>query len=84
MVINITLSAILCFTVFRNKEVQKPIKIAAPISSGFDQIIKAGAALRVTIVLKKQIDSLSKKKTLSAADSAILLKDLDSLNHLKP
>ena len=84
MVINISLSTILCFTVFRNREVQKPIKITAPISIGFDKIIQAGAALRITIALKKQVDSLTKKKTLSSADSATLLKDLDSLNHIKP
>jgi len=30
------------------------------------------------------VDSLTKKKTLSSTDSATLLKDLDSLNHLKP
>jgi hypothetical protein len=85
MVINITLSAILCFTVFRHREPAKneqPLKVAAPVTDGFDRILQAGTALRQTIRLKKQVDSLSKKKTLTRADSAALLKDLDSLQHI--
>ena len=85
MVINITMSAILCFTVFRHREQSKnaqPLKVAAPITDGFDRIISAGAALRETIRLKKQVDSLSKKSGLTQADSAALLKDLDSLQHI--
>ena len=85
MVINITMSAILCFTVFRHREPTKnaqPLKVAAPITDGFDRIISAGAALRETIRLKKQVDSLSKKSGLTQADSAALLKDLDSLQHI--
>ena len=87
MVVNISLSAILCFTVFRHKELPvktAPIRLSASVANGFDKIIQAGAALRITIALKKQVDSLTKKKTLSSADSATLLKDLDSLNHIKP
>ena len=79
MVINISLSAILCFTVFRHKEAP-PIKIVTP---KFDNIIAMGTAIRKTIKLKRQVDSLMKKKSLSSADSTILLKDLDSLNHIK-
>jgi len=87
MVINISLSAILCFTVFRHKELpgkKTPIRLSAPVANGFDKIIQAGAALRLTIALKKQVDSLTKKKELTSTDSATLLKDLDSLNHIKP
>jgi hypothetical protein len=84
MVINIGLSAILCFTVFRHREIpEKKIQLTAPVTHGLDEIIQAGSALRQTIELKKQVDSLTKKKKLSSADSATLLKDLDSLNHIK-
>jgi len=85
MVINMTLSAILCFTVFRNREPPKkalPIKIASTVTDGFDRIMKAGAALRQTARLKKQVDSISQKKMLTQTDSAVLLKDLDSLQHI--
>jgi hypothetical protein len=86
MVINITLSVILCFTVFRHREPppQKalPVKLAAPVSGGLDRIIRAGAALQQTIRLKKQVDSITRKKTLTPADSAALLKDLDSLQRI--
>lgn len=80
MIINIVLSCILCFTVFRHKEPPLPIK---PIAPKFDNIISLSSALRKTIRLKQQVDSLSQKKKLSSADSAILIKDLDSLNHFK-
>jgi hypothetical protein len=85
MVINMTLSAILCFTVFRYREPPKkmlPIKIASTITDGFDRIMKAGVALRQTARLKKQVDSISQKKMLTQTDSAVLLKDLDSLQHI--
>ena len=85
MVINITLSAILCFTVFRHKELPKktqPVKVTAPVSNGFDQIIEAGTALRQTIRLKKRVDSITKKKALTHADSTALFNDLDSLQHI--
>jgi hypothetical protein len=85
MVINISLSAILCFTVFRHKELPKqaqPVKVSAPVSKGFNRIMQAGAALQQTFRLKKSVDSITRKKTLTAADSATLSKDLDSLQHI--
>jgi len=85
MVINITLSAILCFTVFRHREAPKkaqPVKVAAPVTSGFDRIMQTGAALQQTNRLKKRVDSITKKQILTQADSAGLLKDLDSLAHI--
>ena len=85
MVINITLSAILCFTVFRHREAPKkaqPVKVAAPVTNGFDRIMQAGAALQQTIRLKKRVDSITQKEILTKADSAGLLKDLDSLAHI--
>lgn len=85
MVINISLSAILCFTVFRHKEKPvklQPVKVAEPVSHGFDRIMEAGSALQQTIRLKKQVDSLTKKTMLTKTDSAVLLQDLDSLQHI--
>jgi hypothetical protein len=85
MVINITLSIVLVTTVFRPKSPPKkvaPLSLAKPVSGGFDEIVAASKALRATITLKKQVDSITHKKTLSKADSAALLKDLDSLQHL--
>jgi len=85
MVINIMLSIILCLTVFRPKGEPKKVPLihqVTPVSTGFDQIMQAGAALRQTILLKKQVDSISKKKSLTKTDSAVLLKDLDSLQYI--
>jgi hypothetical protein len=85
MVVNITLSIVLVTTVFRpKKQLAKtpPINLVKPVSGGFDKIIEAGKALRATIGLKKQVDSITHKKLLDKADSAALLKDLDSLQHL--
>jgi len=85
MVINILLSVILEMTVFKPppeaKKAAAPV-IAAPLSVGFDKIMQAGVALKQTIRLKRQVDSLTKSKHLSKADSIELLKDLDSLQHI--
>src|ERR1700722_1900439 len=76
MVVNIALSAILSFTVFRHREsaatVKKPVKILSPVSSGIDGIMETSRALSEMLRLKKAIDSLSGKKQLSAQDSARL------------
>ncbi len=86
MVINICLSIILCFTVMRHKNVpekKSPAHISNPVSGGFDRIMQAGAALKETIHLKKEVDSITRQHTLSKADSATLLQDLDSLQHIR-
>lgn len=84
MVINIILSAVLSFTVFRHQapppKVVKPQ--ANPVSTGFDQIMRTGEKLKRSIALKRQIDSLTAKKQLSAADSLALEKALDTIQHL--
>ena len=84
MVINIVLSAVLSFTVFRHHapppKVVKPQ--ANPVSTGFDQIMRTGEKLKRSIALKRQIDSLTAKKQLSAADSLALEKALDTIQHL--
>ena len=84
MVINIVLSVVLSFTVFRHHapppKVVKPQ--ANPVSTGFDQIMRTGEKLKRSIALERQIDSLTAKKQLSAADSLALEKALDTIQHL--
>ncbi len=84
MVCCILVSAGLTFTVFRNKEPAETSKsFKKPkvnvISNGFDQLTTTVNAIQQTIQLKRQIDSLTAKKTLSRQDSAILENDLDKL-----
>ena len=85
MVINISLSIVLVSTVFRRKEepAKKHAVELSPVSDGFDQLLAAGHRLKTVISLKKQVDSLVHKKQPNAADSAQLLRDLDSLQHLQ-
>jgi hypothetical protein len=54
-----------------------------PITTGFGQLLQTGEALRETISLKKQVDSLIARKHLSPADSVTLEKALDRLQKLK-
>jgi hypothetical protein len=81
MVINIVLSAVLSFTVFRRQP--PPPKVARPVTNpvgtGFGQIMRTGEKLKRTLMLKRQIDSLTAKKQLSAADSLALEKALDTI-----
>lgn len=88
MVVNIGLSAVLSFTVFRHPEdppkKNTPVKILAPVSDGFGEAMRATQALSEMLRLKKAIDSLSGKKQLTAQDSVTLEKALDrfqQLNH---
>ena len=86
MVINLALSAVLSFTVFRNRQeettTKKPVKIITPLSSGIGQVMQAGEAIREMIHLRGQIDSLSTKKQLAPADSAFLDSALTRFNQL--
>lgn len=87
MIFLLLVSLGLSFTVFRNREPPAKKKVAVkqaaePVSTGLGQILKAGAALRQTIVLKRQVDSLIAKDHLTAADSADLEKALDKLNKM--
>ena len=56
---------------------------ATPVNEGFDNIIAAGIALKQTIRLRRQVDSITAKKSLTNADSLSLLRDLDSLQHIR-
>src|ERR1700709_2471955 len=65
MVINITLSIILVCTVYHPKpEAKKPIAKISPIADGIDQIMVVSIRLKLTIALKKQVDSLMHLKQL--------------------
>jgi hypothetical protein len=57
--------------------------VAPPINEGFDNIMAAGVALKQTIRLRRQVDSITARKTLTKSDSLILLRDLDSLQHIR-
>jgi hypothetical protein len=80
----------LSLTVFRNKELppinksaqSRPRSLFAPANDGFDRILETGAALKQTIGLKRQIDSLTTKGSLTHADSIALEKALDQLQQL--
>jgi hypothetical protein len=83
MVAGIVLSAVLSFTVFRQHAPPKVVKPQPnPVSAGFDQIMRTGEKLKRSIGLKRQIDSLTAKKQLSAADSLALEKALDTIQKL--
>jgi len=86
MVINLSLSAVLSFTVLRHpadtSKKKTPVKILAPVSDGFGQAMQATRALSEMLHLKKAIDSLSGKNQLTAQDSATLEKALDRFQQL--
>jgi hypothetical protein len=83
MVFLMTSSAVLCFTVFRNKapaaKDAKTVKVNA-VSDGFSQILSVSTAIKQTLALKHQVDSLTRKKSLSKSDSDMLLHDLNKLH----
>lgn len=62
----------------------KPTKAGTgPVTEGFDNIIAAAVALKKTIRLRRQVDSITARKTLSKTDSLTLLRDLDILQHIR-
>ena len=54
-----------------------------PVNESFDNIMAAGMALKQTIRLRRQVDSITAGKDLTKADSLTLLRDLDSLQHIR-
>jgi hypothetical protein len=85
MILLLSASFVLSITLFRKAPPPVslvPVTAAHPMDDGFGQILAAGAALKETIRLKKEVDSLTAKKALLASDSATLLSDLDQLRHL--
>jgi len=88
MAASLLLSGVLTLTVFKSRvrqvKMPRPVIAAAPVSTGFQQIMDAGEAIRQMLALRKMIDSLAAKKQLTGADSARLDKALDrfqELNH---
>jgi len=79
-------SVILALTVFRKPPAAVLVKPAKSNSSlfndGFNEIISTGSALRKTIRLKKQVDSIAAKKMLNNTDSALLLNISTAFNKL--
>ena len=53
------------------------------LNSGFDHILAAGAALKTTVHLRRQVDSITAKQVLNKSDSITLVRDLDSLQHIR-
>jgi hypothetical protein len=85
MVLAILVSLALSFTVLRAREPGpgNPAKgMLYPVGAGFSQILQAGSELRETLALKRQVDSIAGKKTLSAHDSLVLEKALDRLRQI--
>nr|WP_221452838.1 hypothetical protein [Mucilaginibacter sp. FT3.2] len=81
----IILSLLLSFTVFNKPPVVDKSKVnkeVRPLSDGFDRILRTGAALKETMAIKKQVDSLTAKKLLNHSDSIGLEKALDRLQQL--
>lgn len=84
MVVLMSISLVLSFTVFRHPEPKKitVTRQVNPVADGFDQILLATGNIRETIKLKKLVDSLTAKKQLSAADSTLLDSALDRLSKI--
>ena len=61
---------------------QPPKSTLKPLNDGFSEILRVGAALKETISLKKQVDSITAKKILNKTDSATLVADLDRLQQI--
>ena len=82
MIVFMSVSLILSFTVFRNHETPAviPVKKVNPVEDGFSQIMQATGNIRETLHLKQLVDSLSSKKQLSPTDSVQLDTALDRLS----
>jgi len=80
----LVISLVLSFTVFRHRE-KVALGISPPITritDGFGQIMQTTGRIREIVVLKQQVDSLSARRKLSAADSIRLIAALDRLQQL--
>ena len=85
MVFLLITSVIISFAFFRHREPAK--KIAAvkvsPVGDGLNEILRAGERLRISLQLKHFVDSISLKKSLTAADSLALDSALDRLQTIQ-
>ncbi|WEA00757.1 hypothetical protein [Mucilaginibacter sp. SJ] len=84
MIFLMVLSFVLSFTVFHSPDKAKiiTVKKVNPVEDGFDQIMQATGNIRETLRLKKIVDSISAKKHLTGADSALLDSALDRLSKI--
>ncbi|MBS1527869.1 MAG: hypothetical protein JST19_19650 [Bacteroidetes bacterium] len=84
MVLLMTVSMILSFTVFHHPDKAKvtAVRNPNPVSNGFNQILQATGNIRETLRLKKLVDSLSAKKQLSGTDSLSLDSALERLSRI--
>jgi hypothetical protein len=79
-------SLFISFTYFRHREPAKKVVRAvqvSPVGDGIAEILRAGERLRMTLQLKHFVDSISSKKSLSAADSLALDSALDRLQSIQ-
>ena len=93
MVILMLLSFILSFTVFRHeqnghvKALAKEVQTQPPSTkgkpNGFEDLLETTSALRQTLDVRKEVESLLAKPKLTTADSAELVKALDRLGQLQ-
>ncbi|QEC74604.1 hypothetical protein [Mucilaginibacter ginsenosidivorax] len=84
MIFLMALSLVLSFTIFRHPDKAKinALKKVNPVEEGFDQIMQATGNVRETLRLKKMVESISAKKQLTGADSALLDSALDRLSKI--
>ena len=81
MCINITLSVILVLSL--HQPPPKKQTLIKPPNIGFDRLLQTGEALRETILLKQQVDSILARKPLTSKDSLALENALDQLQKIK-
>ena len=85
MVISLSASLILSFTLFRHPEpkLEKAAKVKVnPVQDGFGEILLTTGKIRETLNLKHLVDSISGQKQLSAADSVLLDSALTRLQQI--
>jgi len=66
----------------RQRPAPPPKVTVSPAGDGISQIMYLSAVLKETIAVKRQVDSISKKKILDKTDSALLLNDLNRLQQI--
>jgi hypothetical protein len=84
LIASLTLAVALHHKILPEKKVATTSKNGTPpVNEGFDNIMAAGMALKQTIRLRRQVDSITARKGLTKSDSLTLLRDLDSLQHIR-
>jgi hypothetical protein len=78
------LSAVLSFTLFRHppappQKTKAAVRQPAVIEDSFSRILETGAALKQTLTLKKEVETILARGKLSHTDSLALNSALDSL-----